>query len=50
MRIRFNLEDDLQFNRTLQFYNKIIIVRNVFREGNKFYPKIFLDEYLYKLA
>ena len=33
---------------TPEFYNIIIIDRSVFHEGNKYYPKVFLDEYLYK--
>ena len=29
--------------------NCIIVVRPVFREGNKYYPQVFLDECLHKL-
>ena len=31
-------------------YDIIIVVRSVFNGGNKYYPKVFLDDCLYKLA
>ena len=49
MKIKFNSDDDLPLNKTLELRKMIIVVRSVFHEGNKCYPHVFLDEYLYKL-
>ena len=43
MKIKFNSDDDLPFKKTLALYNMIIVVRSVFHEDNKYYPKVFLD-------
>lgn len=47
MKIRFNSDDDLPLLPMMVF--KIRFFRSVFHEGNKYYPQMFLDEYLYKL-
>ena len=49
MKIKFNSNGDLPLTKTLEFYNMIIVVRSVFHEGKKYYPQVFLDEYLYNL-
>ena len=49
MKIKFNSDDDLPFNKQLRFFNLTIIVRTVFEEDGKYYPQIFLDECLYEL-
>ena len=49
MEIKFNSDDDLPLNKTLELRNMIIIFRSVFHEGNKYCPQVFLDECLYKL-
>ena len=49
MKIKFNSDDDLPFNKQLKFINLTIIVRTVFEEDGKYYPQIFLDECLYEL-
>ena len=36
-------------DKTLRLHNMTIVVRSVFEEYGKFYPQIYLDEYLYKL-
>ena len=28
----------------------VIVIESVFHEGSKYYPEVFLDEYLYKLV
>ena len=33
----------------LKLYNMVIVVGSVFHEGNKYDPKVFLGECLYKL-
>ena len=50
MKIKFNSDDDLPARKTLELHNIIIAVRYLFHEGNKYYPQVFLDESLYKLA
>ena len=49
MKIKFNLDDDLPLNKTLELQNMIIVVTAVFDDGSKYYPKAFLDESLFKL-
>ena len=49
MKIKFNLGGDLPVNKPLKFHNLTIIVRSVFEENDKYYPQIFLDEFLYEL-
>ena len=48
-RIRVNADDDLPLNKQLKFPTLTIIIRRVFQESEKLYPKIYLDECLYKL-
>ena len=40
MKIRFNSDDDLPLNKTLQFYDIIIFARSVFHEGSKCINKL----------
>ena len=47
--ISLNSDDDLPLKKTLKFCNMIIVVRFVFHEGNKYYPQVVLDAWLYKL-
>ena len=50
MKIKFNSDDDLPLQKTLELYDKIITVTFLFNDGNKYYPQVFLVEYLFKLA
>ena len=43
MKIKFNLDDELPLNKTIEVPSMIIVVRVVFHENNKYYPNIFLD-------
>ena len=47
--MEFDLDDDLLQKKTLDLHNMVIVVRSVFREDSKYYPQVFLYEYLYKL-
>ena len=38
MKIKFDLDDDLPLKKMLELHNMIVVVRSVFREGNKYYP------------
>ena len=49
MKIKFNSDDELPLDKTIEILSMIIVVRAVFLESNKYYPQIFLDVYLHKL-
>ena len=49
MKIKFNSDDELPLNKTIETLTMRIVVRTIFYENNKYYPQVFLDEYLYKL-
>ena len=49
MKVKFNLDDDLPLQKTLQLHNMIIFVKAIFNEDNKYYPTFFMNECLYKL-
>ena len=49
MKMKFNLDDELTLNKTIEISSMIIIVMAVFHENNKYYPKAFLGECLYEL-
>ena len=49
MKIKFNSDDNLPLNKTIEIRSMIIVVRAVFHENNKYYPQVFSDECLYKL-
>ena len=49
MKTKFNSDDELPLNKTKEIPTITIVVRAVFHENNEYYPRIFLDECLYKL-
>ena len=49
MKTKFNLDDELTLNKTIEFHSIIIVVRAVFYENDNHFPQVFLDECLYKL-
>ena len=49
MKIKFNSDDELPLNRTIEIHNATIVLRAVFHENNKYYPQFFLDECLHEL-
>ena len=49
MKIKFNSDDDLCLNKTIEIPSIIIVNRAVFHENKENYPQVFLDECLYKL-
>ena len=49
MKIKFDSDDNLPLNKTIEIPMKTIVVRAVFQENNKYYPQVFLDECLYKV-
>ena len=49
MKIKFNSDDKLLLNKTIETHSMIIVVRAVFHENNKYYSQVFWEECLYKL-
>ena len=49
MKIKFDSDDNLSLNKTVETPIMTIVVRAVFHENNKYYPQFFLDECLYKI-
>ena len=49
MKIKFNSDDSLPFNKILKCHGLTIVVWSVFQEENKYYQHVFLDECLYEL-
>ena len=49
IKTEFNSDDNLPLNKTLKLHMLKVIVRSVFKEENKYYSQVFLDEYLYQL-
>ena len=48
MKTKFNSDDELPLNKTIETPGMIIFVRAAFHENNKYYPQVFLDECLHK--
>ena len=49
MKIKFNLDNELTINKTIEIPTMKIVVRALFHENNKYYPQVFLDKCLYKI-
>ena len=49
MKIKFNLDNELPLNKTIEITTMIIVVRPVFNESNKYYVRVFLDGCLHKI-
>ena len=49
MKIKFNSDDKLPLNKTVEIPTIKIFVRAIFLENKKYYPQVFLDECLYKI-
>ena len=46
MKIKINSDDKLPVNKTIEILSKIIIVRVIFYENDKYYPHVLSDECL----
>ena len=46
MKIKFNLDNELPLNKSIEFPNMTIVVRTIFLENNKYNWQVFLDEHL----
>ena len=49
MKFKFTSVDDLPLNKILKLHMLTIIVGSVFEKDGKYYPQLFLDEYLYEV-
>ena len=49
IKIKFDSDDELPLNKTVEIPTITIVVRSIFLENNNYYPQIFLDECLYKM-
>ena len=48
-KIGVNTDDNIPFNKQLNFPTLKIIIRCAFQNGKKLYPQVYLDGCLYKL-
>ena len=44
MKIKFNSDDELPLNKTIENHTTTIVVKAVFYENNKYYLQVFLDK------
>ena len=49
MKIKFNLDNELPLNKTIEIRTMITVVRAVFHENSKYYSELFINECLYKI-
>ena len=49
MKIKFDSDDNLPLNKTMEIPIVAIVARAVFHENNQSYLQVFLDECLYKI-
>ena len=47
-KLRFSSDVDLLLHTLIEFHLLTIVINCVIEKGNKYYPEIYLDEYLYK--
>ena len=48
MKTKFNSDNKLPLNKTIEIPTMTIVVRAVFQENDKYYLQVFLDEFLCK--
>ena len=49
MKIKFNTDDNILLNKIIYFPTITIIIRSVTQKDGKYYPQLFLDDYLYEI-
>ena len=49
MKIKFDSDNELPLNETVEILTITIVARAIFLENNKYYPQLFLNECLYKI-
>ena len=48
-KIKFNSDDDIPLEKTLEMHEIVKVVTSVFNDARKYYPLVFLGEFLHKL-
>ena len=48
-KIKFITDDSLPLGKSIYFPTLTVVIRCVFKEGNLFYPQVYLDDTLYQL-
>ena len=48
IKIKFESDDDLPISKIINIPACVIIIRGVFEEGSKYYPKVLLHECFYE--
>ena len=48
IQIKFNSDDELPLNKTIQISSMAIVVRAIFLESNKYHPQYFLEKWRVK--
>ena len=46
---KFNSDDNLFLIKILNLHMLTVIVRSVFEEDGKYYPQVFLDDFMYEV-
>ena len=46
MKVKFNKDDNLPLNKPLNLHLLTITVRCIFEEDGKFYPQLYVDDYV----
>ena len=49
IKIKFDSDDELPLNKTIEIPTIVVVVRAIFLENNKYYLQVFLDECLCKI-
>ena len=49
IKTKFDSDDELSLNKTVEIPIMTIVVRAVFLTRNKYFPQVFLDECLYEI-
>ena len=47
-KLRFSSDVDLPLDTLIEFHLLTTAINCIIEKGNKYYPEIYLDEYLYK--
>ena len=50
LKINFNADNDLPLKKKLELFDTKIVVRSVLNDSSKYYPQVFLEDCLHKLA
>ena len=49
MKIKFNTDDNITLNKIIYFPTITIIIRSITKKDDKYYPQLFVDNFLYEV-